>query len=86
MHAAYSGLTLYMMLILVRWAAPWLQIDLWNHRLRWISQLTDPALDLVRRKLPSLGPFDFAPWALLFGVWLVREVSVSIIANAYMRL
>ena len=54
LHTVYSGLTLYMMLILVRWAAPWLQIDLWNHRLRWIGRLTDPALDLVRRKLPPL--------------------------------
>lgn len=86
MHAVYSGLTLYMLLILVRWSAPWLQIDLWNRRLRWIGQLTDPAFDLVRRRLPSMGPFDFAPWALLLGVWVLREISVSIIIGVHNQL
>ena len=82
-HVVYNGLTLYMMLILLRWAAPYLQLDLWNRRLRWIARLTDPVLDWVRRHLPSLGPFDFAPWALLLGIWMVRELSLALMTGVH---
>ncbi|NIA13086.1 MAG: hypothetical protein GWP08_03315 [Nitrospiraceae bacterium] len=79
-RAVGNLLSLYMLLILVRWLAPWMQLDLHTKRLRWICVATDPLLDAMRRLLPPMGPMDFGPLAALFAVWVVRTLSVSILA------
>lgn len=76
-RAVSALLTLYMLLILLRWTAPWLEFDIHSPRWRWIARLTDPLLDLVRRVLPPMGPMDFGPLGALFVVWLVRVLSCS---------
>ncbi len=81
-RAVYSGLTLYMLLILLRWISPWLQLDLRNRRLRWVTRLTDPLIDGLRRVLPPMGPMDFGPVAALFVVWVVRSISVVLLGQA----
>ncbi len=70
-----SALTLYMMVILLRWTAPWLELDLRSARLKWIPQVTDPLLHWIRGILPPMGgTFDWAPAAALLGLWVVRIV------------
>jgi YggT family protein len=76
-RGTYSVLSLYMLLILLRWIGPRLELDLHRGRLRWICSLTDPLIRFFRRVLPSLGPIDFGPLAALLSVWLVRSVIVS---------
>lgn len=76
-RALNSCLTLYMMLIVLRWTAPWLQIDLRAGYFQWVRRLADPLIDLMRRTLPPMGPFDFAPIAALFAVWLARTVVLG---------
>lgn len=80
-RAVYSLMTLYMMLILLRWLAPWLQIDLYRPRLRWVRTITDPLIDQLRKYLPLRGPFDFAPLAAVFAVWLARTLLVGIMGG-----
>lgn len=80
-RAVYSLATLYMLLLLLRWIGAWLELDLMSPRLRWIPALTDPLIGWVRRRLPALGPFDFAPVAALLGVWILRELAVSLLQN-----
>ena len=70
----YSLLTLYMLLIMLRWLGPWISIDVEAGRLRWIPRLTDPLLAKIRKTVPVMGPFDVAPPAALMGVWLVRLI------------
>ncbi len=72
-----SAATLYMLLILLRWVAPWLRIDTFDRRIRWAWRLTDPLIDAMRRMLPPMGPFDFGPVAALFVVWIVRAIAVQ---------
>jgi len=76
-RAIQSALTLYMIMILLRWLGPWLEIDVRAGWLRWIGPLTDPLLQAIRRILPSMGPFDFAPLAALFVVWVARILLVG---------
>ena len=71
---ANSLLTLYMLLILVRWMAPRLALNLLDARLRWIPRLTDPLIDAMRRLLPPMGPVDFGPLAALFVVFVIRAL------------
>ncbi len=80
-RAARNLLTLYMLLILVRWVASWIEFDMMAPRWRWIPRLTDPLIDLMRRLLPSMGPMDFGPIAALFLVWLVRLLSWNLLLS-----
>lgn len=74
-----SALTLYMMLILLRWLGSRLELDLHAGRLRWIPRLTDPLIDRIRRVLPPMGPADLAPLVAVLGVWLVRELAALVL-------
>jgi YggT family protein len=75
--ALYSALTLYMMAILLRAAAPWLEIDLHGGLLRWLPRITDPLLKLARRILPDMGPVDWSPIAAVVFIWIVRIVMTG---------
>ena len=82
---AYSVLTLYMMLILMRWIGPRLSMDVTSGRLAWIARLTDPLITRLRRVLPHMGPIDFGPIAALVLVWFVRILSVRFLENMAMQ-
>lgn len=84
-RTVYSLLTLYMLLILLRWFAPWIDLDLYSGRLRWISKVTDPLINRMRQLLPPMGPMDFGPLAALVAVWLVRSVAISLLFAAAVR-
>jgi uncharacterized protein YggT (Ycf19 family) len=73
-----SALTLYMLVILTRWVAPWLELDLHRGLWRWVPRLADPLISAVRNALARivgpLGPVDWSPVAALMLVWFIRLV------------
>jgi len=73
----YSACTLYMMLVLFRWLSPYLEFDIGYGKWRWICRITDPVISRVRNVLPSLGPMDFGPIAVVLIVWFARVVIVG---------
>lgn len=75
--AVDSLLTIYMILIMLRWFGPRLNLETGAGRLRWIARVTDPLVGWLRRVLPPMGPIDFGPIAALFIVWMVRTLSVG---------
>lgn len=80
--AVYNLLTLYMLLILLRWFGPLLGLEVTEGRFRWIGRCTDPLIGRMRKVLPSMGPIDFGPIAALVAVWLVREISLIVLYGA----
>ena len=78
-HAIFSLATLYMILILLRWFGPWLELNTDAGRLAWIGRVTEPVIQRVRRLLPPMGPLDFGPIATLFAVWLLRTIAVALL-------
>ena len=79
MHAIlYSGITLYMLLIIVRWSGPWLQMDLDGPRWSWTRTAVEPLLRFLRRTLPSMGPTDWSPIIALLGLWFIRKLLTGI--------
>ncbi|MBX3178600.1 MAG: YggT family protein [Candidatus Hydrogenedentes bacterium] len=74
----YSGLTLYMMALLLRWLGPWLELEFRGLLLGRIPAITDPCIQFMRRMLPPMGPLDFAPLAAVMGVFIVRLVLVGV--------
>jgi len=79
--AVHSLLTIYMILILLRWFGPRLSLVTDAGRLRWISLLTDPLIGRLRKLLPAMGPIDFGPIAAFFVAFMVRELSMMILLN-----
>lgn len=73
----HSGVTLYMMLMLLRWLGGWLEVDLGMPRLRWVTRATDPPIKLLRQFVPPLGPWDWAPPLSVLLLWLCREVALT---------
>ena len=80
-RAVFTVFTLYMMLFLVRWLALYLQIDLYNPRLRWVTGLTEPLLRPVRRHVPNLGHWDISFVVAVLIVFALRQVSVTFLAR-----
>lgn len=78
----HSVLTLYMLLILVRWFGPYIQLDFYDARLRWIAALVDPFLRSIRSLAPALGPVDLAPLLALLALWVVRTIAVNAAGGA----
>lgn len=76
---AYSLLTLYMMLILLRTIGPYISLEVDSGRLAWIARVTDPLISRVRNILPNMGPVDFGPIGALVLVWFVRILSSTIL-------
>ena len=85
-RAVFSGLTLYMLLILLRWLGGAVGFETDYGRWRWIARITDPLINRVRRVLPNLGPMDFGPLVSLLLVWLIRTlVTAPLLEAAYGR-
>ena len=81
MRTINSLATLYMLLIMVRWFAPWLSLDVKGPRLSWIVKLTDPFINIIRKHLPKMGPLDFGPIAALFLVWIAKTLILKMMLN-----
>ncbi len=81
LRIAHSLLTLYMMLILLRWFGPWMSLEVTAGRLAWVGRLTDPLITRLRKVLPHMGPMDFGPLAALVLVWFVRILSGRILED-----
>lgn len=81
-RAVYSGFTLYMMLVLLRWLGGWVSFETDYGRWRWIAMLTDPVLGGVRRVLPNLGPVDFGPMVTIFALWILRGLAIALLIAA----
>ena len=75
----YSALTLYMLLILLRWLGSWLEIDFRAGPLRFVARITDPLFNRIRNLLPPMGPVDLGPLAALFLVFVVRQILVLVL-------
>ena len=73
--AVYNILTLYMLMILLRWLGARISLDVASGRLRFISVSTDPLIAKMRQLFPSMGSFDFGPISALVMVWLIREIA-----------
>jgi len=76
----YSACTLYMVLVLIRWASPVLQIELEVGRLAWIKKVTDPAINSMRKVFPTIGPLDLSPVAVLFALWFARTLLLRVLS------
>ncbi len=78
-RVVYSGITLYMLAILLVWLAAWIGLETEYGKGRILKKMTEPAVGAVRKALPPMGPFDMSPMVTLFGLWFIRTLGVRIL-------
>lgn len=81
-----SLLTLYTWVIIISALLTWVNPDPMNPIIRILRQLTEPAYDLVRPYVPSVGGIDLSPIALIFGIMFVQQGVLPVIATFAQKL
>lgn len=69
----------YGMIILV--IASFVAPHTYNPAVSLLNQLIDPLLKPVRKILPPLGGLDFSPMVLMFGIYLIRQYFLPMLAG-----
>ncbi len=73
--------TLFTILIFVRIVLSWVGSRSRHPLVLLVYRLTEPLLSPVRALLPSFGGVDFSPVILLFGIQILKQVLMSILAG-----
>jgi uncharacterized protein YggT (Ycf19 family) len=79
MHIVAGAITLYMLLVGVRWFAPYIELDLSHGPRLWVARLADPPVELARKAMgQTTGPFDWAPIVVMLVLWLLRMMLTGV--------
>ncbi len=79
------ALTAYMWIIVIRAVLSWVNPDPYNPVVRFITQITEPVMDRVRRWIPLRGMgIDFSPMIILLAIVFLQSFLVpSLMQLAY---
>ncbi len=71
-------LTIYLWIIIARAVLSWVNPDPYNPIVRFIHNITEPVLALVRSRVPLyFGGIDFSPMAVLLAIFFLRFFLVQ---------
>ena len=74
------GLNLYILLLICRTIITHIDIDPHHYLVRFLESITEPILELIRKKIPSYyGSFDFSPITLLVAICIVKILIMLVI-------
>jgi YggT family protein len=84
-HIVDIALTLYLWIIVIRAVLSWVNPDPYNPIVRFITQITEPPMALVRRWIPLRGMgIDFSPMIILLAIVFLQHFLVpSLMQLAY---
>ncbi|MDF1615630.1 YggT family protein [Desulfurivibrio dismutans] len=68
--------SVYIWVILGRVIISWVNADQYNPIVRFLYEITEPPLRVIRRYLPVMGGFDFAPLVLILGIIFLQSFLV----------
>ncbi|MBU1170845.1 MAG: YggT family protein [Proteobacteria bacterium] len=71
------GLDLYMWIIIARAILSWVSTDPYNPIVRFVYDVTEPALRAVRSKMPRIEGIDLSPIIIIFGIILLQSFVVQ---------
>ncbi|MBD2464186.1 YggT family protein [Oscillatoria sp. FACHB-1407] len=67
-------LTFYSVLLLIRVLLTWFpNVNWFSPPFSWLSQITDPYLNIFRSIIPPLGGIDFSPMLAIFAIQLLAR-------------
>lgn len=74
-------LALYIWVIVISALISWVNPDPYNPIIRILRALTEPAFNLVRPYVPTVGAIDLAPIAIVVGIMFIQQGVLPIIAQ-----
>ncbi len=80
------AIAVYIWIIIVRALISWFNPNPRSRLVRFIEDLTEPALKPVRSILPNMGGIDLSPLVVLIILYFARSIIVSALLNLGMRL
>jgi YggT family protein len=75
-----------LILIVLRVILSFIGSDSYHPVIPLIHQLSEPVLKPVRRRLPSLGGFDFSPMVVLLAIALLQALLVAPLFDLGLRI
>lgn len=73
---------IYLFILLIRIILSWTNPNPWNPVVRWISRVTDPFLNFIRRLVPlQVGMFDFSPIIAILLLSVLRWIIISLLTS-----
>lgn len=79
-------LTLYMYMVIGRAIISWVNPDPYNPIVSFLYRATEPALDRLRRVIPSMGGLDLAPMALILAIIFVQNFLIHSLLEIGLRM
>lgn len=80
-------LTIYIWIIVGRAVVSWVSVDPYNPIVRFLYEVTEPALSRIRRFLPmSMGGIDFSPMILILGIMFLQSFVVQTLRQLAMSM
>jgi len=73
----YTVITLYMLLVMLKWTSPALGIDEEKGIWSLVQKCTAPPIKMMKQFIPSVGPIDLAPLAVVLALWFIRTIVLS---------
>lgn len=75
-------LNLYLILLFIRVLLTWFPIDWMSPPFSWLSQITDPYLNIFRSFIPPLGGIDLSPMLATFVLIFVSQLVNTLVSRA----
>lgn len=68
----------YIVIIIVRAVLSWVQHNPHQPLIKFIYQVTEPPLRLIRQYVPDVGGLDVSPVILIFAIYIIERILVII--------
>ncbi len=66
----------YIWIVIARAVISWVNADPYNPVVRFLTQVTDPLLHRIRRRLPPMGGMDWSPMILILAIVFLQSFLV----------
>lgn len=81
------GLNIYMWIIIIRALLSWVNPDPYNPIVRTLYSITDPVLNVIRRRLPVVfGAVDLSPLLLILFIYFLEVFLVGTLRDLALQL
>jgi len=73
-NLARTLIDLYMLVVIIRVALTWFEINSQSPIIRFMADITDPVLSRIRNVIPSFSGLDFSPVILILALMLLKNI------------
>lgn len=69
----------YIIIIIIRAVLSWIPHNPYHPLIKFVYDVTEPPLRLIRQYVPNLGGLDISPIILIFAVYLIKSILIKIL-------